>query len=124
MFGEENCSVWHGVKQRPERPVAAAIVKLSKLIFLHEDGHNLVVLKKKGEISGNLSTGFQYIRSKLYTCLDKRPAVGVHFPSIDSGMAGSISPGSRKIPGHPTHNPLHRATTGATAVTSPPALNI
>lgn len=46
VFGEENGSVWHGVKQRPERAVAAAIVKLSKLIFLHEDGHNLVVLRK------------------------------------------------------------------------------
>lgn len=47
VFGEENGSVRHGVKQRPERAVAAAIVKLSKLIFLHEDGHNLVVLRNE-----------------------------------------------------------------------------
>jgi hypothetical protein len=42
VFGEENGSVWHRVKQRPKRTVAAAIVKLSKLIFFHKDGYNLI----------------------------------------------------------------------------------
>lgn len=59
---------------------------------------------------------------KLRTWFDKRLANGVEWSSCDSGMAGSSCPGSRNMPGHPTHNPLHRATTGATAVTSPPAL--
>ena len=60
VFGEENGSVWHGVKERPKRTVAAAIVKLSKLIFLHEDGHNLPVLKRNQYIVGNFKTCSMY----------------------------------------------------------------
>ena len=54
-----------------------------------------------------------------YTFSDNKPAVGVLSFGSDSGM-GSLS--SSKCPGHPTHIPLDWITTGATAVTSPPAL--
>lgn len=56
----------------------------------------------------------------LHTFSDFKPAVGVMSDGSDSGI-GSF--GSFKwIPGHPTHKPPPFITTGATAVTKPPAL--
>lgn len=57
---------------------------------------------------------------RLRTLLDFNPAVGVISDGSDSGIGSSGS--SRCMPGHPTHNPLQFTTTGATAVTNPPAL--
>lgn len=61
-----------------------------------------------------------YIRFELFTWSERRPAVGVWSVGSDSGISpnGSVE----WSPGHPTHNPLPFITTGATAVTKPPAL--
>lgn len=56
----------------------------------------------------------------LHTLSDLRPAVGVMSDGSDSGIASFGS--SKCIPGHPTHKPPPLITTGATAVTKPPAL--
>lgn len=60
--------------------------------------------------------------SHLLTFLDFNPAVGARSLGSDSGM-GSLG-SSKWIPGHPTHKPLPLITTGATAVTKPPALQV
>lgn len=54
------------------------------------------------------------------TFSDLRPAVGVISFGSDSGIGSFGS--SKCIPGHPIHKPLPFITTGATAVTKPPAL--
>lgn len=56
----------------------------------------------------------------LGTCFDESPEVGVLSLGSASGIASSL--GRSCIPGQPIHKPLHSTTTGATAVTSPPAL--
>lgn len=50
---------------------------------------------------------------------ERNPAVGVVSLGSDSGI---LSPSSKWTPGHPIHNPFPWTTTGATAVTKPPAL--
>jgi len=54
------------------------------------------------------------------TWLDLSPAVGALSSGSDSGI-GSLGFKSNE-PDHPIHVPLHSTTTGATAVTRPPAL--
>lgn len=54
------------------------------------------------------------------TFSDRRPAVGVRSLGLDSGI-GSFGL-SMCIPGQPTQTPFPLMTTGATAVTRPPAL--
>lgn len=56
----------------------------------------------------------------LHTFSDFKPAVGVMSEGSDSGI-GSVG-SSRWIPGQPTQSPPPLMTTGATAVTRPPAL--
>lgn len=60
------------------------------------------------------------VKKKAPTLRDRRPAVGVRSLGSDSGI-GSFG-FSMCIPGHPTHTPFPLITTGATAVTRPPAL--
>lgn len=54
------------------------------------------------------------------TWSERKPAVGVWSVGSDSGISPKGSFEWR--PGHPTHKPLPLITTGATAVTKPPAL--
>lgn len=56
---------------------------------------------------------------KQPTLSERNPAVGVVSLGSDSGI---FSPSSKWTPGHPIHNPFPCTTTGATAVTKPPAL--
>lgn len=58
--------------------------------------------------------------NKLFTWLDLSPAVGALSSGSDSGIGVLGSKSNR--PDHPIHVPLHSTTTGATAVTRPPAL--
>lgn len=60
------------------------------------------------------------IYSTYRTLLDRRPAVGVRSLGSDSGIGSSMF--SICMPGHPTQTPFPLITTGATAVTRPPAL--
>lgn len=60
------------------------------------------------------------INTVWLTFFDLSPAVGVISLGSDSGI-GSLG-SSKWIPGQPTHKPLPFTTTGATAVTKPPAL--
>jgi hypothetical protein len=56
----------------------------------------------------------------LVTCLERSPDVGALSSGSDSGMN---SKGSLVCsPDHPIHSPPQSTTTGATAVTKPPAL--
>jgi hypothetical protein len=73
----------------------------------------LLVKKKCTHICSLLH--FQF----YHTCSDKSPAVGVVSSGSDSGIGSSEF---KCIPGQPTQTPLERITTGATAVTKPPAL--
>ena len=62
------------------------------------------------------------VRIDYSTWLLVSPAVGL-FSSDDSGtLASNCSSLSWQSPVHPTHRPWHLITTGATAVTKPPAL--
>lgn len=54
------------------------------------------------------------------TWSERKPAVGVWSLGSDSGISPSGS--FEWSPGQPTHKPLPFITTGATAVTKPPAL--
>lgn len=63
---------------------------------------------------------FSEVSVSLLTLSDRSPLVGVLSWGSDSGM-GSLS-SLRWMPGQPTQIPLQRTTTGATAVTRPPAL--
>lgn len=56
------------------------------------------------------------------TWFDLRPAVGVWSFGSDSGISSSLKSDGRWSPGQPTHKPFPLITTGATAVTKPPAL--
>lgn len=58
----------------------------------------------------------------MITCSERSPAVGVWSLGSLSGIKSSLKSDGRCNPGHPTHSPLPFITTGATAVTNPPAL--
>ena len=108
MLSFEGSSIRHGVEQRPEGGVATTIVVGIEDHRVYLDRHHLKILLNMG-------------RTLLsFTFSDRRPAVGVMSSGSDSGM-GSFGL-ARCNPGHPTHSPLPLITTGATAVTKPPAL--
>ena len=61
------------------------------------------------------------MKNILNTCFDKSPAVGALSSGSDSGIVSTTSLKSSS-PVQPIHWPLQSITTGATAVTNPPAL--
>ena len=64
------------------------------------------------------------VRIDYSTWLLVSPAVGLLSSDDDSGtLASNCSSLSWQSPVHPTHRPWHLITTGATAVTKPPALH-